>query len=483
MCAQGCVIASVLDAPVREVSHSAVSTGSGYGMGRQPKQPNVQLAELLDEAGISNKGLARRVVERARDVGIELKYDHTSVSRWLGGEQPNRPGPNLIADVLAETVGRQVTAEECGMSGAGDVVDLGLEFSLKWSDGIDSALALWRSDVERRRFLEGAAYAIAVYPAATMRWLTIPSPEHPVSVGRRRVGIGDVEALRTMTAAFRDLDNKVGGGRVRVTVVQYLHSSVSLLLRGSYTEHTGKQLFSAAAEVTKLAGWMAYDEEEHGLAQRYLIQALRMARTAGDSGLGAEVLAAMSHQATYVGRPGDAVDLARAAQITSRRAGLGALESECHLVEAHGHAARHEGTACGLALNAAERAYTGDDSTRPDWLAYFNESYIAAKIAHCFRDLGDDRRTARYAARSLEMSEGYQRGKTFNLCLLASAHAEKEPLEAVRVGSQALVLARGLSSQRSHAYLRDLRSRLDRHSDLAEVGRFRQQVAEITAKG
>ncbi|MFI5717803.1 hypothetical protein [Nocardia sp. NPDC051750] len=69
------------------------------------------------------------------------------------------------------------------------------------------------------------------------------------------------------------------------------------------------------AELTKLAGWAAYDLAEHGLAQRYLIQALRMARAAGDAALGAEILAAMSHQATYVGRPGDAVDLARAAQI------------------------------------------------------------------------------------------------------------------------------------------------------------------------
>ncbi len=41
------------------------------------------------------------------------------------------------------------------------------------------------------------------------------------------------------------------------------------------------------AELTKLAGWAAYDLEKHGLAQRYLIQALRMARAAGDAALGA----------------------------------------------------------------------------------------------------------------------------------------------------------------------------------------------------
>jgi hypothetical protein len=55
---------------------------------------------------------------------------------------------------------------------------------------------------------------------------------------------------------------------------------------------------------------MAYDGEQHGLAQRYLIQALGLARMAGDDALGAEILAAMSQQAVYVARPGQAVDLA-----------------------------------------------------------------------------------------------------------------------------------------------------------------------------
>ncbi|MFJ9365005.1 hypothetical protein ACIRRA_11375 [Nocardia sp. NPDC101769] len=64
----------------------------------------------------------------------------------------------------------------------------------------------------------------------------------------------------------------------------------------------------------------------------------------------------MSHQATYVGRPGDAIDLARAAQIAARRPGLPALESECHMVEAHGHAARQDQTFCTTALNAAVRS-------------------------------------------------------------------------------------------------------------------------------
>ncbi|WP_406268068.1 hypothetical protein OH799_23605 [Nocardia sp. NBC_00881] len=451
-------------------------------MGRQPKQPNRQLEELLDETGLTRKGLARRIIERGRGVGVELSYDHTAVGRWLAGEQPNSPVPELVAEVMTEVAGRRLVPSDCGMSAGQATADMGLEFSLSLAEATAAATALWRSDVERRRFLVGSSYAVAAYPAASMRWLTLPGPEHPVSAGSRRIGQADVDAVRTMATAFRDLDNRVGGGKVRSTIVHYLHSSVASLLRGSYNEPIGRQLFATTAELTKLAGWAAYDQEEHGLAQRYLIQALRMSRAAGDAGLGAEILAAMSHQATYVGRPGDAVDLARAAQVAARTAGMAVLESECHMVEAHGHAARRDGSACGISMNAAERAFSRADSARPGWLDYFDVAYMSAKAAHCFRDLGDYARTARFAEQSLNMSDGYLRGRAFNLCLLASAHASSDPHEAVRVGTEALELARGLESRRAHAYLRELRHRLTPYVELSDVDHFRRQVLALTVR-
>ena len=77
-----------------------------------------------------------------------------------------------------------------------------------------------------------------------------------------------------------------------------------LLLGASFTEAAGRELAAVAAELAQLVGWMAYDGEQHGLAQRYLIQALGLSRLAGDDGLGAEILAAMSQQAVYVARRG-----------------------------------------------------------------------------------------------------------------------------------------------------------------------------------
>ena len=49
------------------------------------------------------------------------------------------------------------------------------------------------------------------------------------------------------------------------------------LIDGRYDVATGRRLLSAVAETTQLAGWATYDAGMHGLAQRYLIQALRLA--------------------------------------------------------------------------------------------------------------------------------------------------------------------------------------------------------------
>ncbi len=56
---------------------------------------------------MSNKGLARRVADLASARGVaNIRCDHTSVLRWLSGEQPRPPVPELIASVLAAAAGR-----------------------------------------------------------------------------------------------------------------------------------------------------------------------------------------------------------------------------------------------------------------------------------------------------------------------------------------------------------------------------------------
>jgi hypothetical protein len=142
---------------------------------RLPKPENVRLKALLAEAGMSNKGLARRVVDLAAARGIAgVRCDHTSVLRWLAGEQPRHPVPEFVAAVLGDALARQVPVAELGMT-PGDVpADLGLHLALGWTETVATSTALWRADMQRRRFLVNAVFTSAAVPASALRWLTSP---------------------------------------------------------------------------------------------------------------------------------------------------------------------------------------------------------------------------------------------------------------------------------------------------------------------
>jgi hypothetical protein len=149
-------------------------------------------------------------------------------------------------------------------------------------------------------------------------------------------------------------------------------------------------------------------------------------------------------------------------------------------MEAHGHAALNDAHACGAALATAERTF--DRAARqddPGWLSYFDEAYLAARMAQCFRDLGEAGHSARYARRSLDMDGRYVRGRAFNLSLLATAHAaQREPEQACSVGWQALDLTARLGSARSVRYVRDLVRRLRPHADIPAVRDFMAGVRD-----
>ncbi|GII81619.1 hypothetical protein Sru01_66010 [Sphaerisporangium rufum] len=447
------------------------------------REPNHHLRLLLAEAGFSHKGLARRLNDLGAARGLTgLRYDHSSVLRWLGGQQPREPVPALLAEIFAARLGRRLGTEDLGMAGGATPLDLGQLFSHSWREGIETVTALWRADMERRRFLLDSTFAVGAGSAGALGWLTAPPAAAPSATGPRRVGAADVTAIREVTRSFGDLDNRFGGGRVRSAVVKYLDSTVTPLLKdGHYDEATGRDLAAAAAEATRVAGWMAYDLEQHGLAQRYLLQALSLARGAGDQGLGGEILAGLAHQAIYVGRPRHGLDLARAVQVAAREVDVPALLAESHVLQAHAHAALGDGTACAAALHQADLAFDRRrPGEEPEWIRYFDEAYLAAKYAHCFRDLGDGPRAVRYAHKSLRMDGRYVRGRMFNLSLLASGHVlcgEVEP--ACTAGGAALDLAAGLQSVRTRSYVADLRRRLAPLRDHAEVAALVRRADEL----
>ncbi|MFJ2771901.1 transcriptional regulator [Streptomyces sp. NPDC087300] len=449
------------------------------------RQPNERLQALIQEAGCSNAGLARRVNMCGAEHGLDLRYDKTSVARWLRGQQPRGRAPGIIAEALGRKLGRTVTIDEIGMANGKNLASgVGLQFSPTVLGAIEQVCELWRSDVGRRDFLSGSSVAASALVEPSRDWL-ISSPDP--QVGRTagpRVGLSDVAAVKAMTEALTQLDHQFGSGHVRPVVVHYLNSVVSGLLAGSYREAVGRELFAAVARLTELAGYMAVDTGQPGLAQRYYIQALRLAQAAGDRGYGGYVLAAsMSHLAAQLGNPREIAQLARAAQEGTRGRVTPRAEAMFYAAEARGHAllgdARATQVVAGRAVDAMDRA-TGESGSGDDpvWIRHFDHAYLADEMAHCHRDLGQADAAARSAQESLDgHPETRARRRAIGLVLLATAQVQRREVEqACHTGLKAVELLGTLRSNRGAEYLDDFQQRLEPYREEPVVREFGARV-------
>ncbi|NED10379.1 regulator, partial [Streptomyces sp. SID9124] len=298
-----------------------------------------------------------------------------------------------------------------------------------------------------------------------------------------RVGEGDVAALRSVAELFRTLDHAYGGGHARQALVRYLEHETEPMLRGTYGEATGRRLFAAAADLTRLAGWTSYDIAAHGLAQRYFVQALRLSQAAGDRAYGSYVLITMSRQAVYLAHGREAVQLARVAQQGIGSAAPQTVMALLHAVEARGHAVLGDAKACTASLARAERALEaarpGDEV--PHWARHFDEAQLADEFGHCHRDLQQYRPAAQYAERALQLrAPAYARSRLFCRVVLASARLGLGELEqACRLGAEAAQQAAEMRSARATEYVRDFERRLEPFRDAAAVRGYRERVAAL----
>ncbi|GAA1897295.1 hypothetical protein GCM10009716_04160 [Streptomyces sodiiphilus] len=487
------------------------------------RTPNRQLAALIAEAGFSHAGLARRVDQLGLEHGLDLRYDKTSVTRWLRGQRPRGTTPALIAEVFTRRLGRRLSAQDLGLEACAPVY-AGLEFAATPTEAVDIVSGLWRKDSGSYAELRKIAFTPAGLVVPSRDWLigrpddrvargepsegpsarplvrvpeqgrgTAAQPSAPRPAPRpadrvergpgQRVTAGDVAALRSVAELFRALDNAYGGGHARQALVRYLEHELEPMLRGCYGEQTGRRLFSAAADLTRLAGWTAYDIAAHGLAQRYFVQALRLAQAAGDRSYGSYVLVSMSRQAVYLGHGREAVQLARVAQQGMASSAAPAVQALLHAVEARGHALLGEVRSCTASLARAERALEsarpGEDV--PPWARFFDEAQLADEFGHSHRDLQQYRAAARHAERSLQLrGAGFARSRLFCRVVLATARLGLGDVEqACVLGAEAAQQAAGMRSVRAHEYVQDFERRLEPYRDAAAVRGYRERTAAL----
>lgn len=439
--------------------------------GPPTSRPNAPLNTLIEASGASHKSLALRINELAARDGKHTAYTHTSLANWTRrGMTPDREIRPLIAQALAERLGRPVTLAEIGMQ----VEDLdddtaGFDFPRELPTAILAATRYW-SLVDRRDFLTRASLSMAGWTTPIRRWLTTPAEPTATHTGAyRQVGAADVAELRAAANDARRWDSRYGGGHWRSSaLLTCLREQAGPLLQSRYTDPIGRQLFAATAQLSRLAGWTAFDAGHHAAAQRHYIQALRLARAAGDVPFGGYVLVCAAMQASLRGFHEDAIDMCLGAYERSRLTATPRVLAFFKLIEARAHARAGDAAAAGSALGASDillgRAdnRAGDD---PEWIDFYSHARLAADAVEIHRDLGLPTAALRWnvEAASGMPSDTFARSNGLRLVVLAGTRllGQRPDLDAaVMQGNQAVDVLARVSSARATDYAADLVRRL-----------------------
>nr|WP_186832004.1 transcriptional regulator [Streptomyces sp. ISID311] len=452
-------------------------------MGVAVREPNHLLADALARSLMSQGELARRVHARALAIGHRhINPDATAVRRWLSGQEARQPLPALIADVFSGHFGRRITTYDLGLGEEPDL-DRPLTYSPSWASTVESVTELGRADMDRRKFLAASPFAAAAGIGPSRDWLLNTLDQAPQT--GPKVRLEDVTSVRNMFAAFQDTDVMQGGGSGRLVLTEYMNEHVYPLLRRTYSEDVRRALCAAVAEQTYLLGWMAFDDGEHGTAQRYLIQALRLAEESHDPALGAHVLAGMADQATLTGNPTEGRRLAQSgrhglAHTTSR-----ACLADLWALEARAHAAMGDKTATAHAVLESEKAFsTVDHTTEPVWAKFIDAAYLHGEMANAFRDIDQADHAAEHARQSITHARAQKRARrgAMSQAALAVSHLQRRDLEAAHsAGVRTLELAQRVKSSRAVEAVQDVQRRMIPFGSHQLVADFNERARVLLA--
>lgn len=448
------------------------------------REPNRLLAAVMEEAGISNKGLASRVRAEAEKQGLTVSTDHVAVRRWLNGVRPHADTIPCIAAALGAKLGRNVMPAEIGFheeltAPTSDGVDAGAQYQPAPEQAVEVLDSLTTADLADSTSLASADWASAATPAVITRYLFAEPPRIEYAATLEDAGKDIAGRIRSTIRYFMDLDFQFGGGHTRRMILFYWKTEIVPALRQNYPEAIRRHIFSAAADAAEVLGWSAYDDGRHGAGQRYFIQGLRLAREADDHIMGGQILANLSHQANYLGNYSEAIQYARAAHSATTGKAPATVSAMFLAMEARALASIGDARGCAEILNRAEKMFEQSNPDEdPDWISYFDALELAGEAAHCFRDLGRAAETQQFVLHAVDPVRTPPRTRAFiDMVSAASALGAGNLDEAVAIATNAVNLAGGLQSSRYVRYLDDFyRSLVARDGSHSSVREFTELI-------
>lgn len=439
---------------------------------------NEVLAACLDELGWGPKTLARKLNSA---FGAGTVADSAPYHWRDAGRIPRAPIPTLVAHVLSQSLGRELTTADIwpGTGSGGPFASAAVGLAGPWSrDKLVAVIENWLISgmTDRRQFLALSGTALLSLVSGYLDHTTAIHTGAVAAAGKTDEPV--VDQVEHNLPLLQQLDDDHGGVR-HLPYVGAQFRSVGLVVKEQhFSEAARARLIRALAEIGQLAGWMAFDAGHHGLAQRYFSTALRAAHDGGDRLLGAHILADMSFQAATRGDANTGVRLAEAARDASRHSAI--VHASVMSRAAFAHAAAGDADQAQRAHATAREsidAHRASDS-KPRWMYFLTPNHLDCQYGYALVGLGrstagtgatrksrllvrEGQRLLESGAHAITGAEYGQRRALFEGAWLTLSYSVSGDLErACEVGSTAIARRSTVDSPRSDAVLRDVAAEL-----------------------
>ncbi|MFE6592551.1 carph-isopro domain-containing protein [Streptomyces sp. NPDC057781] len=472
-------------------------------MPKAPERRNEVLSGCLDELGWSPKLLARKL-NRVFGVGTVAE---SAPYHWRdAGRVPRSPLPAMAAYVLSQELGRVISVEELWQGKAADapmLIAADASLGHSWNvQGLGHIVEDWVIGglLDRRRFLAISGSGLL---AAVSHYLDGTAGRGAFSPRIADAGHADplVTQVEQNLPLLQLLDDENGGARHLPYVGAQFRAVGLLLHEGAHSDTATTRLIRALAEIGQLAGWMAFDSTDHGLAQRYFVTALRAAHQVNDRALCAHILADMSFQAATRQHPADAIALGEAARRASEGGTAGVRASVLSRL-AHGYATAGRGADFERTSELARELIEQRSETElePRWMYFLTPNHLECQAGYSLIGLGRSalHQGGRSVGRSfvrrgealletgahgVERGDPSQRRALFEGAWLALGYSASGELErACDIARRAASRLATVRSPRSTALLRQLAVELRRKQRNPHVGTLLPELEEQLAK-
>ncbi|WDN56029.1 hypothetical protein [Streptomyces clavuligerus] len=468
-----------------------------------PQHPGGEptLTYWFDRSGFTKKGLAAAVNAHAVRTGHpQIRADGSRVRRWLGGERPRPPVPDLIAAVLSDRCGHHLTAADLGLAqpDPGD-------------------LTRYRGPAE---LLDDLAQATAAHLAHHPGTPGTPSPSPPhapfdpaqllpaldtwaftaphalpgtTTTTGRRLGPADAARIADYTKVFRTLDNQHGGGSTLHSATGQLAWATRIIHQGTYTEPAGRHLFRELADLAGCVGWMSHDTAHWPAAIRYLTLAIHAARESGDRNLTAHLLQCLARVWGYLGRPDTAADCIALALYGTRASAHPVLRAGLHSLAARFAALQGNAPEALRNIRDAQEIFHQDTpDPLPPYTAYLDHAELSSTLGEVLLFLARTSGQPAHAHTAVELlntaadhrDPARARSRAFDAVAAARALLVVGDLDgAADAGHRAITVGHTVDSARVQRRLQDLAREATPHTNTPEIHALCEQLGHMAREG